>query len=205
MKIKKFPKKIYKNYFDYFDEYNNFRLNLLNLNKKKFTLVEKLFFKTLLKNKNFYFLGNGGSAATSDHAACDFSNQIHRFTRHKSNFLSLCGNTALITAIGNDMGYKYIFSKQISKLLSKGDLVIVFSVSGNSQNILEAIKVAKNKKIKVISFTGFNGGAIKKISDLNINIECKNYGIVEDMHMQLMHSLSQYLRLKITKTTIKYF
>ena len=81
----------------------------------------------------------------------------------------------------------------------KGDIIIIFTVSGNSKNLIEVAKSAISKKNKIISFTGKNGGAIKKMSNMNINIDNSNYGIVEDIHQSLMHSISQIIRIKNIK------
>ena len=95
-----------------------------------------------------------------------------------------------------------IFSFQYESLQNSGDLVIIFSVSGNSKNLVELAKIVK-KKNKIISFTGKNGGKVKKLSTENININSNNYGIVEDVHLSLMHSISQIIRLKNLKKTTK--
>ena len=86
------------------------------------------------------------------------------------------------------------FSFQIEKLCKKNDVLFLFSVSGNSPNLVEAIKAAKKIGVKTVSFTGFNGGKLAKLSDLNLNFPIANYGIVEDCHIGIMHYLSQYLR-----------
>ena len=82
--------------------------------------------------------------------------------------------------------------------------MFLFSVSGNSPNLVEAIKAAKKKGVKIVSFTGFNGGKLAKLSDYNLNFPIANYGIVEDCHITIMHFLSQYLRnLKIKDRNYK--
>jgi len=108
--------------------------------------------------------------------------------------ISLASNFALISAIANDISYDEIFSFQINKLCKKNDVLFLFSVSGSSKNLLNAVKEAKKKGVKTISFTGFNGGRLSKMTDLNINFPMANYGIVEDCHISIMHYLSQYLR-----------
>ena len=108
--------------------------------------------------------------------------------------ISLASNFSLISAISNDISFDKIFSFQVDKLCKRNDLLICFSVSGNSKNLINAVKVAEKKGIKTISFTGFNGGKLSKITNYNINFPMANYGIVEDCHVTMMHFLSQFIR-----------
>ena len=83
---------------------------------------------------------------------------------------------------------------KLKKLCKKNDVLFLFSVSGNSLNLLEAIKAAKKIGVKTVSFTAFDGGKLSKISDFNLNFPIANFGIAEDCHISIMHYLSQYLR-----------
>jgi phosphoheptose isomerase len=110
----------------------------------------------------------------------------------------------LITAIANDVDYSSVFSDQLKYNFESGDILFVISASGNSPNILEALKFAKKNKIFTISFTGFNGGKAKKLSDINLHCRSFNYGIVEMMHHNFMNIIAQYLRQKVlSKKEIK--
>ena len=111
--------------------------------------------------------------------------------------ISLSDNIETITAISNDLDYKYIFSYQAQSLCSKEDLIIIISSSGNSKNIIELLKFSKKNKIKTIGFSGFDGGFLKKNADISVHIKANNYGISEDAHHILMHAQLQFL--------IKYF
>ena len=111
----------------------------------------------------------------------------------KFNLISLSNNIEIITAISNDNSYEEIFSFQLSKYGVKNDLLIAISSSGNSKNIIKAMKIAKKIGIKTISLTGFNGGQAKKLADININVSSKNYGVIEDTHSFIMHSVTQIL------------
>ena len=97
------------------------------------------------------------------------------------------------------MYYDQIFKYQAETYIKKGDLIILISASGNSKNIIELAKWAKQQKIKTISFTGFNGGKLIRLSDININIKIDNYGKTEDSHHILMHIIMQYLIDKFKK------
>jgi phosphoheptose isomerase len=195
MPIIKFPTKKIKNSKDFYLEYINQKNVLLqNIDFRELNKVINLL-KKCFKNKNIvYTCGNGGSSSLADHFTCDFIKQSNNKTNLQIKSISLTSNFSLISAIANDINYDQIFSFQIEKLCKKNDVLFLFSVSGNSPNLVEAIKKAKEIGVKTISFTGFNGGKLAKLSDLNLNFPIANYGIVEDCHTGIMHYLSQYLR-----------
>ena len=101
----------------------------------------------------------------------------------------------MLTAIANDISYDQVFSFQIRKYATKGDILLSISSSGNSTNIIKAIEEAKSMEVTTISFVGFDGGRAKEMSDLCIHIPSNNYGICEDAHHSLMHIFAQYLRI----------
>ena len=195
MPIIKFPTKKIKNSKDFYLEYINQKNVLLqNIDFRELNKVINLL-KKCFKNKNIvYTCGNGGSSSLADHFTCDFIKQSNNKTNLQIKSISLTSNFSLISAIANDINYDQIFSFQIEKLCKKNDVLFLFSVSGNSPNLVEAIKKAKKIGVKTISFTGFNGGKLAKLSDLNLNFPIAIYGIVEDCHTGIMHYLSQYLR-----------
>jgi D-sedoheptulose 7-phosphate isomerase len=173
------------------DNYNKYDL-INKINYDEFSKIIQVIKKKILSEVNFFVCGNGGSASTANHMACDFLNRIY-ILKKNIKIISLNSNIEIITALGNDFGFENIFSHQMKKLSKKGDLLILFSVSGNSPNLVRAIEYAKKSKITVISFTGSNGGKVKKLSDFNCNIESNDYGLVEDVHLSLMHSISNIL------------
>ena len=145
-------------------------------------------------SKKIIFFGNGGSAATATH----FVNDIAIGTRsaHKPfKALALTDNVAIITAIGNDDGYDSIFTKQLEVHLENGDVVVAISASGNSPNVVKAVELCKARGNTVIGITGFDGGTLKKLSDINVHVQTEKgeYGPVEDLHMVLDHLLGSYL------------
>jgi len=167
--------------------------NLLNLNEEKIESLCQIILKTSKLNK-IYCIGNGGSASISNHFVCDLVKGMN----YDKNFklFSLSSNIEVITAISNDIKYEDIFSFQIEKYAEKNDILIAISSSGKSKNILKGIKAAKKKLMKIVSLTGFNGGEVIKLSDFNININSKNYGVIEDMHSFIMHLVCQKLHAK---------
>tara|TARA_B100000787_G_C16059216_1_gene234779 strand:- start:81 stop:707 length:627 start_codon:yes stop_codon:yes gene_type:complete len=192
---KRFPlKKISKSkefYLEYISEKNNL---LKNINFKELDKIINLLKKCFSNNNIVYTCGNGGSSSLAEHFTCDFIKQTNNKTNLKVKCISLASNFSLISAIANDISYDKIFSFQAEKLCKKNDVIFLFSVSGNSKNLIETVKVAKKMSVKTVSFTGFDGGKLSKISDFNINFPIANFGIVEDCHISLMHYLSQFLR-----------
>ena len=195
MSIKRFPTKKIKNSKDFYLEYINQKITVLqNIDFKRLDKITNLLKKCFKDNNIVYTCGNGGSSSLADHFTCDFIKQSNNKTNLQVKSISLTSNFSLISAIANDINFDEIFSFQIEKLCKKNDVLFLFSVSGNSPNLVKAIKKAKKMSVKTISFTGFDGGKLAKMSDLNLNFPIANYGIVEDCHVSLMHYLSQYLR-----------
>lgn len=169
-----------------------------SLNSLDFTnldAVYDLLANAIERNSTIYTCGNGGSSSIAEHFVCDFIKGSSTDSTVDPKVFPLL-NTPTITAIGNDIGYEDIFSYQIEKFGSKDDVLMAVSSSGNSENIIRAIKMAKLKKMVSISFVGFDGGEAKDLSDISIHVDSENYGIVEDAHHCLMHIFAQYLRLK---------
>ena len=149
--------------------------------------------ETIRKKGTIYVCGNGGSAAIANHYVCDYLKFLRQHSKLKPKVISLSNNLEVITAISNDISYDKIFKYQAESLFEKNDLLIIISSSGNSKNIKEVLKFSKKKGIKVIGFSGFDGGYLKKSSDISVHISAKNYGISEDSHHILMHIILQYL------------
>ena len=206
-KIINFPTKIFLQSDEYYENYIKIKDHLLKkVNKKELKNIIKEILIAVKKQRNIFSCGNGGSASTAEHLSCDFSKQANTDTNLNIKVFSLNSNVSLMTAIANDISYDDIFSYQLNKFGKPNDILLCFSVSGSSKNILKCVKAAKRKKIKIISFTGFNGGKIKKISKYNINFATNNFGIVEDCHLSIMHFISQYIRninFKSSKKIIK--
>ncbi|WP_262690343.1 SIS domain-containing protein [Kordiimonas aestuarii] len=141
-----------------------------------------------------FVCGNGGSASISNHFCCDALKTLRSDTSLAPRIMSLASTSPVITAIGNDIGFEEIFAYQLDSMLRPADILVTVSSSGDSENIVRAVKVAKSKKNQVISLTGFGGGRSRNLADVNLHIDCDNYGIIEDIHQSLMHILMQYLR-----------
>jgi D-sedoheptulose 7-phosphate isomerase len=140
--------------------------------------------------KKLLLCGNGGSAADSQHIAAEF---IGRFKRERQSLpaIALTTDTSALTAIGNDYSYDKIFSRQVEGLAQKGDVLIAISTSGNSKNILEAVKQAKINGAVTIGFTGQDGGALKGQVDLCYQAANKNTAHIQEMHITALHAISE--------------
>ena len=145
-----------------------------------------------------YVFGNGGSASLSEHFSCDHTKGVRHDTELRSNIISLASNMALITAIANDYSYDEIFSKQIEAFPNNRGLAIAISASGSSKNIVKGLRAAGQKGLETMAFVGFDGGYVMdyEMADYVIHVPSDNYGIVEDCHQILMHSIAQSIRTK---------
>lgn len=197
----KFPIKRYKEFKNYYYDYSSLLGNFLNKNfledlEKAVNLIES----KINKNKTIFVCGNGGSSAIANHYVCDYLKLLTSETNLKTKVFSLCSHSDLISALSNDISYDKVFSYQLEAMGSNGDLLIIISCSGNSKNVKEALKIAKLKKIPTIAFCGFDGGYIKKNSDISVHVNINNYGITEDIFHIYMHIIMQFLRQKYLKS-----
>ena len=200
----KFPLKKTKNIKEYFEDYKNTLNTTLNsVNLKNLNKFSNVLENTILKGNNIFVCGNGGSAAIANHLVCDYIKLMRKNTNLKPKVISLSSNNELITAISNDFSYDKIFSEQLEYLAKKDDLLIMISSSGNSKNIVNALRYCKKNKIKTVGLSGFRGGYLSKKADINIHFNCENYGISEDSHHIIMHVAIQYMRQKYLQTNIK--
>ncbi len=192
-----------KNFLDRYKE------NLISLIQKVDNNILTSIIKELDKTENIskiYIIGNGGSAATASHMANDLSAGLKMREIRNFNVESLSDNSSVCTAIANDIGYENIFYAQLKHKIKKEDVLIAISCSGNSTNIVKAAKYAKETGTTIIGVTGFDGGKLKKISDIKFHVDAPKgeYGLVEDVHMILDHMIySYYISLK-PETKSKY-
>jgi len=141
-----------------------------------------------------YACGNGGSAAISNHLLCDFLKGVQTDTGLQPRVVSLSSHIELITAIANDIAYEEVFVYQLRTLARPGDVLMTISASGDSENIVRAVQWARDNRLRSIALTGFDGGRSARLADINLHVRAANYGVIEDVHQSLMHSLAQYLR-----------
>ena len=187
----------------------NLKINSIDLLKEyKVNLVEALEYldleniysvanviNSLASNSLVFTVGNGGSATTASHMATDFGvGSLRR--RNPVRAISLTDNIGVLTATSNDLSYADVFSEQLKLLAKPNDFLILISASGNSENLLRACETAKKLRVKTLSLTGFNGGELKNVTDLNIHVPSKmgSYGIVEDVHSMISHMITECIR-----------
>lgn len=173
------------------------RKALDSLDPKPIVLLEKKLSKALARGTQVFFAGNGGSAATASHVACDLGKTI-LIGKAKKGIRALClsDNIPLLTAWGNDVGYDSVFSEGLKNFARKGDIFIPISASGNSRNILTAITVAKKMGVITFGMLGFNGGKVKHMLDNYCLVKSNDYGVVEDIHMMVFHLITDHLKTK---------
>jgi D-sedoheptulose 7-phosphate isomerase len=159
-----------------------------NINPEAVAEILETIKRAVASKKHIFLMGNGGSAATANHFAADFGKNAVKNDEGRPKIISLCTNMSTVTAYGNDVGYEDIFIEQLKNLLEPGDVVIAISASGNSSNVIKAVRFAHEKKAVVIGLTGFQGGKLKEIADYNLNIESDSYEQIEDIHSMITHS-----------------
>ncbi len=151
------------------------------------------------KGRRIFVMGNGGSAATASHFVCDLAKGSGVKGKKKFKVIGLTDNVPLMTAWGNDASYDDIFSAQLEPLLEKDDIVVVFTGSGNSKNIIKAVEHANSAHAKTIAFTGFKGGKVKDLARICLIAPSDNMERIEDIHLILEHLLHLYLLEEINE------
>lgn len=149
-------------------------------------------------DKTLFVAGNGGSAATSSHMACDLGKTI--FTAGpetdgpRLRVISLNDSIPLMTAWGNDASYDRIFAEQLKSLGRKSDVLVIITGSGNSGNVVEAVREAQAMGIRTFGLLGFDGGEVMEMLDDCILVPSCDYGIVEDAHMVINHLVTDWFK-----------
>ena len=146
--------------------------------------------KSFKANGKLMLMGNGGSAADSQHIAAEFINRFE-IERPPLPALALTTDTSNLTSIGNDYSFDQVFSKQVRALGRKGDVLLGLSTSGNSANIIKAIEAARAMGIKTVVLTGKDGGKLAGAADLNINVEATRTARIQEVHTTICHILCE--------------
>ncbi len=162
---------------------------------KLITIIEDAY----ARDAAIYVCGNGGSWSTASHWVCDFSKGAGVPGKRRVRMFAPGDNVPMLTAHGNDVGYDAIFSEPLRVYAKPGDVVILITASGNSPNILEAARVAKEMQTIVVGLIGFGGGKLAAMTNHNVIVESHEYGPVEDLHLVLNHIISTYMKEHIAK------
>jgi D-sedoheptulose 7-phosphate isomerase len=147
-----------------------------------------------LQGNQIFIMGNGGSASTSSHFVCDLAKSTRQKNLPHFRVIGLADNVAIFSAYANDEGYENIFSQQLVNLIRPGDVVIGISASGNSKNVVNAVVEAKKHNVTTIGFTGFDGGRLGQIVDINIHVRSNIIEHVEDIHLMLEHMIVKEIK-----------
>ena len=166
----------------------NINIHNILINSQKIEIINKvshfssIIIKAILKKKKLLIIGNGGSAADSQHFATELTVRLKK-NRKALPALSLVTDTSALTAIGNDFSFQKIFTRQIEALGNAGDVVIAISTSGNSENILDALKYCQNKRLKTLCILGNKGGKAIKYSNDFFIVNCADASRVQEIHI----------------------
>ena len=151
----------------------------------------ELMIRTAKENKSIFWCGNGGSAADSQHMAAELMGGLRSHDRIPIKSIALTTDSSFITAWSNDTSYDEIFSRQLDALACKGDLIVGISTSGNSKNVIEALKLAKKKNINSIILTGGSGGEMANMGDCIITVPSYDTQRIQEAHLLIEHILCE--------------
>jgi len=160
---------------------------LKSIDQDKILKASKAIIKSLNNGKKIFWCGNGGSASQANHLSAELVGGMYK--KKIKPFQSICLNvdTAFITAWSNDDSFDNIFVRQLEALGNSDDILVALSTSGNSQNIINAIKCSKSSGIKFISLTGNDGGEAKRLGGININVKSNDTQRIQEMHILIGH------------------
>jgi len=166
---------------------------LQNLNHQEINTLMNAIEAARKRNAAIYIMGNGGSGSTASHFTNDFNKGISEYIDQKYRFVCLNDNMATVMAIANDIGFNAVFEFQLRGKVAKGDLVIGISGSGNSENVLNAIELAKSAGATTAGLTGYDGGKLRKLVDISVHVPIMSMQITEDVHMVFDHLMMSIL------------
>src|SRR4030081_3614243 len=141
-------------------------------------------------NRHIFVCGNGGSASTASHFACDMVKGASFGRESRFRIMALTDSLPTITAYSNDVSYDCVFAEQMKKFAQPGDVVMAISGSGNSPNVLRAIEYGKSIGCRTIALTGRDGGKLAPLAEINIQAKIPHMGRIEDVHMIVAHMIA---------------
>ena len=159
--------------------------------------LSKELLATKIRGSRVFLCGNGGSAANANHIANDLVYAVTEHTGSGFDAVSLAANSAVLTCLANDVGYGNIFSEQLAVSGRENDLLLVLSGSGNSENILNALTMAKKLKMRTAGILGFDGGKCKKITDCAVHVDVNDMQISEDIQLVVGHMIMKWLKKEL--------
>lgn len=160
--------------------------------KGQIAKVGEIISDALKKGNKILICGNGGSAADSQHFAAELSGRYKKERKALAG-IALTTDTSALTAIGNDYGFEFIFSRQVEALGREGDVLVGISTSGKSPNVLEAFKKARELKIRTIGLSGKGGGKMNELGDFNLVVPSDDTARIQEIHILIIHCLCQVI------------
>jgi D-sedoheptulose 7-phosphate isomerase len=177
------------------DDYlERLRAAIDGLPRERLNQLGEILLRAYRVDKQVFVMGNGGSSSTASHLAADLAKNTIGPNMRRFRIMSLNENAAIVTALANDLGYENVFSEQLTSLVRAGDVLIAVSASGNSPNILNAMRYARSRSAEVVGLLGFDGGQAVGLADLSIVVPSSDYGVVEDLHLVINHMLVGFFR-----------
>src|SRR3989338_10425189 len=174
--------------------------SLKNLSGEEIGKAINLIHSVYERDGRIYIFGNGGSLALATHWGSDFNKTVfsHHLDKSVRRFqaIRLPTTEEELTAWANDIGYDMVFLGPLQNYLQDNDIIIAISSSGNSLNVIKAVRFAKKHKVQIIGLSGFDGGALNKLADAKIHIQTEKgeYSVVESVHATILHLMTQYFK-----------
>jgi len=163
---------------------------------RRIDLISQTIINAYKFNNKVILFGNGGSAADAQHLAAELMSKFY-FDRKSLPAVALTVNTSILTAIGNDYSFDQIFSKQLEGISEKEDIAIGISTSGNSENVIEGLKFAKKNNLITVAFTGKDGGKLKNIVDICINVPSNDTPRIQEVHIMIGHIICEIVEKEL--------
>ena len=174
----------------------HYKTELLNaidtIDLEKVSQAIEWFKEARAQGRHIFVCGNGGSASTASHFACDMVKGASYNRNHRFRIMALTDQLATLTAYANDVSYDCVFVEQLRNFAQPGDLVMALSGSGNSPNVIRAIEYANSIDCRTIALTGRDGGKLGPLAQLNIQVAAPHMGRIEDGHMIACHMIGYY-------------
>lgn len=163
---------------------------------QKISVTVDLLADTFTKGHRVYFCGNGGSAADAQHLAAEFTGRFY-FDRPPLPAEALHANTSYLTAVANDYSYDEVYVRLLRGIAGKGDVLMAFSTSGNSKNIIRALEEARIIGMKTVGFTGQGGGKMKDLCDILIDVPSNDTPRIQECHIMTGHIICQFVEQRL--------
>jgi D-sedoheptulose 7-phosphate isomerase len=162
-------------------------------------LSESLF-RAYRNDKQVFTLGNGGSSSTASHMAADLAKNTIGANMHRFRIMSLNDNVPIMTALANDLGFEDVFAEQLINHIRAGDILLVVSASGNSPNVIKAMRYASSQSAEVAALLGFDGGIARRLADIALVVPSDHYGVIENAHLIINHILVDFFKVRLAES-----